>query len=340
MNDRAAETASTHGFHVGSRLYNGDSHLCEVTAVIRTSADKPGPFHREQARRTPVVLWLENLVTHSHFPIIPADLVREIEDPATRWGRADDQIPYRRPDEPAIQQALARADDAERASRNRTARAACMAAAVAVRDILTGYDDCDDARFEAVGLELRLNTHGRVVTDGTYWTASGRGQITDHLELHGLREWTGELDVDNRDGWAPLCKVAEAPDLFVLDLARAATIPADPYDPAHTANVRARLGAVVGAPWSVEEIVFARQGGRVHPGDPDAVHTDFLITDRAGIQVAEISVQHDGPEDTETPAEDLATSRAHAELIRRAPQDMALLLHLLDQAERGAFSAS
>ncbi|MFD3923069.1 hypothetical protein [Streptomyces sp. NPDC058595] len=332
------------GFHAGTRFYNGDSHLCEVVEVIRTAAG-PGLFHREQARRAPVTLWIQNLVTDSGFPMTPKDLVRQIDDPTNRWGRADGPVkagrlsPYRRPADAAIKRMLKNAEAGERAARNRTARAACMAAAVAVRDILTGYDGADGAAFDAIGLLLRLNSHGRVVTDGRYWTAGGEGEITDkNTELYGLLEWTGALDVHNQEGWAPLCEVAYGPDEFVLDLAKAATIPADPYDPARTAVVRARLAAAEGTPWDVEEIVFDRLGGRVEPGDPAGVHTDFLVIDQAGIQVAEISVNHDGPEDTVTPAEDIAVSRAHAQLITHAPDDIALLLLLLEQAQKDAFA--
>lgn len=333
-------TSQTHGFTAGTRIYNGESHLCEVAEVIQTAAG-PGLFHREQARRTPITLWIQDLVTDSGFPMTPEDLVRQIGDPANRWGRADGPSPYRRPADAAIARMLKDAEAGEKAARNRTARAACMAAAVAVRDILSGYDGTDGVPFDAIGLLLRLNSHGRVVTDGKYWIAGGEGQITDkHLELYGLLEWTGALDIENQGGWAPLCEPGGAPDQFVLDLARAATIPIGPYDPARTADVRARLDAAEGTPWSVEEIVHDRQGGRVEPGDPAGVHTDFLVTDRAGIRVAEISVNHDGPGDTETPAEDIAISRGHAKLISHAPDDIALLLRLLDQARKDAYATS
>ncbi|MFE9406789.1 hypothetical protein ACFYNY_34340 [Streptomyces sp. NPDC006530] len=215
----------------------------------------------------------------------------------------------------------------------RMARVACALIAASVRDILTAYDPDPAAPFDAQTFRLTVNPYRRVVTDGTYWTASGEERrITDHMDLYGLGEWTSELDHHNRAVWEPLCqyegKEAGARH-YRLDLARAAVLPAEIQNSARLAEIRDRLAASTRRPWSSEEFVYNRGGGLVSAGDPEAVHTDFVVSDADGIRVAEIAVNHDGPEDTETPEEDIAATRANADLIARAPEDLAFLVAYL-----------
>ncbi|MFJ5645881.1 hypothetical protein [Streptomyces sp. NPDC093223] len=65
------------------------------------------------------------------------------------------------------------------------------------------------------------------------------------------------------------------------------------------------------------------------------MHTDFIVTDAHRCTVAEITLNYDGPEDTDTPAEDIAESRANALLIAHAPQDLVYLLAYLDHLAGG-----
>ncbi|MEV4042848.1 hypothetical protein [Streptomyces sp. NPDC049744] len=232
-----------------------------------------------------------------------------------------------------LTQAVDEARDRVHRAEARMARVACALIAASVRDILTDYDPDPTAPFDAVTFRLTVNQHQRVITDGTYWTASGEERrITDHLDLFGLAEWTTELDYYNRAVWEPLCQYeGKEPGArhYRLDLAQAAVLPAEIQNSARVAEIRDRLAASTRGPWSSEEFVYNRNGGLVSAGDPDAVHTDFVVTDADDIRVAEIAVNHDGPGDTETPEEDIAATRANADLIARAPEDLAFLVAYL-----------
>jgi hypothetical protein len=229
--------------------------------------------------------------------------------------------------------AVDEARDRVHRAEERMARVACALIAASVRDILTDYDPDPAAPFDAQTFRLTVNPHQRVVTDGTYWTASGEERrITDTFDLFGLAEWTTELDYYNRAVWEPLCRVEEKEGEsthYRLNLAQAAVLPAEIQNSARAAEIRDRLAASTRRPWSSEEFAYNRGGGLVSAGDPEAVHTDFVVSDADGIRVAEIAVNHDGPEDTETPEEDIAATRANADLIARAPEDLAFLVAYL-----------
>ncbi|GHH54954.1 hypothetical protein [Streptomyces candidus] len=229
-------------------------------------------------------------------------------------------------------------DDAhERLQRaeDRLARIACAHIAAAVRDILTDHDP--DAPFDAAHLRLirQRGTAHVLSTDGTYWTTSGEQRRIEPSDLtdDGLLGWTNQLHEGNRPVWLPLCKhegpIGEAVG-YRLDLTQAAHLPEEANQTARFAEIRARLAAATRAPWSAEEFVYTRDGGLVDADHPEAVHTDFVVTDADDMRVAEIAVNHDGPEDTETPAEDIADSRANAELIAYAPEDLRFLVAHLD----------
>ncbi|MFI8944166.1 hypothetical protein [Streptomyces syringium] len=235
-----------------------------------------------------------------------------------------------------LTQAVDEARDRVHRAEARMARVACTLIAVSVRDILTDYDPDPAAPFDAQTFRLTVNQHQRVSTDGTYWTASGEERrITDHLDLCGVAEWTTELDHSNRAVWEPLCqyegKEGDSTH-YRLDLAQAARLPAEVNQSARLVEIRDRLAAATRAPWYAEEIVYTRGGGIVSSGDPDAVHTDFLVTDADDCRVAEIALSLDGLDDTATTAEAIAASRANAELIAWAPQDLRFLMAYLDHA--------
>ncbi|MFJ4343032.1 hypothetical protein [Streptomyces sp. NPDC088915] len=239
-------------------------------------------------------------------------------------------------DSSALIQAVDEARDRVRRAEARMTRVACALIAASVRDILTDYDPDPAAPFDAVAFRLTVNPYRRVVTDGTYWTASGEERrITDHLDLFGLGEWVSELDGHNRDVWEPLCQDDGREDglkRYRLDLAQAAALPAEIQNSDRLAEIRDRLTSSTRRPWTSEEFVYDRNGGLVSAGDPEAVHTDFVVSDADGFKVAEIAVNHDGPEDTQTPEEDIIASRANAELIARAPEDLAFLVAYLTHA--------
>ena len=228
-------------------------------------------------------------------------------------------------------------DDAhERIQRaeDRLARVACAHVAAAVRDVLTDHEPA--APFDATHLRLtgRLGTDV-LSTDGTYWTATGEERRIPVGELFdGLLGWVNQLNYGNRHIWRPLCETqAVAGDNGVdyrLDLAQAAQLPDEVHTSARVREIRDRLAAATYRPWSVEEFTWNRNGATVDKDDPDAVHTDFVVSDSSGAKVAEVSVSYDGPEDTDTPAEDVAETRANAELITRAPEDLLYLLAYLD----------
>ncbi|NEB60160.1 hypothetical protein G3I20_11075 [Streptomyces sp. SID8111] len=228
-------------------------------------------------------------------------------------------------------------DDAhERIQRaeDRLARVACAHVAAAVRDALTDHEPA--APFDATHLRLtgRLGTDV-LSTDGTYWTATGEERRIPVGELFdGLLGWVNQLNYGNRHIWRPLCETqAVAGDNGVdyrLDLAQAAQLPDEVHTSARVREIRDRLAAATYRPWSVEEFTWNRNGATVDKDDPDAVHTDFVVSDSSGAKVAEVSVSYDGPEDTDTPAEDVAETRANAELITRAPEDLLYLLAYLD----------
>ncbi|MFE5866909.1 hypothetical protein ACFQ77_41085 [Streptomyces virginiae] len=223
----------------------------------------------------------------------------------------------------ALEEARIRVHRAE----ERRVRVACAIIAAAVGDILTEHHH--DAAFDAHALRLTVNEYDRVTTDGTYWTASGQERrITDVLDLYGLDEWVHHLDRDNRSVWEPLCRYERTEgrtEYYRLDLAQAAALPAEIQSSARVTEIRDRLAASTRRPWSSEEYVYNGNGGLVSAGDPDAVHTDFVVSDADNIRVAEVAVNY-GPEDTETPEEDTALSRANADLIARAPDDLAFLV--------------
>jgi hypothetical protein len=232
-----------------------------------------------------------------------------------------------------LTQAVDEARDRVHRAEARMARVACALIAASVRDILTGYDPDPAAPFDAQTLRLTVNQNQRVITDGTYWTATGEERrITDHLDLFGLAEWTTELDYYNRAVWEPLCRYEGKEGgarHYRLDLTQAAVLFAEVQNSAWTADIRDRLAASTRRPWSSEEFVYNRGGGLVSAGDPEAVHTDFVVSDADSIRVAELAVNHDGPDDTETPEEDIAATRANADLIARAPEDLAFLVAYL-----------
>ncbi|MEU5900371.1 hypothetical protein [Streptomyces venezuelae] len=226
--------------------------------------------------------------------------------------------------------ALALDDAHERIQRaeDRLARVACAYIAEAVRDVLTDGDP--DAPFDAARLRL-VRQQGRtsLCTDGTYWTTSGEERRFDSTELmDSLAGLTDQLHDGNAPVWTPLCQ--QDATGYRLDLTQAAQLPDEVSQSPRVAEIRERLAAATRAPWSAEEIVYNRAGGIVSPGDPQAVHTDFVVTDAYDSRVAEIAVNHDGPDDTETPAQDLADSRANATLIAHAPEDLRFLLAYLD----------
>ncbi|MER6256253.1 hypothetical protein ABT224_33380 [Streptomyces sp. NPDC001584] len=229
--------------------------------------------------------------------------------------------------------AIEEARDRVYRAQERLARVACAHIAESVRDILTDHDPDPAAPFDARTFRLTMQNH-QVVADGTYWTASGEERrIAGRVNRFELAQWTNELHRYNRDVWESLCLYdREEGDSthYRLDLAQAAALPVEIQNSPRVAEIRDRLAASTRRPWSSEEIVYNRNGGIVSPGDPDAVHTDFVVSDADRIRVAEIAVNHDGPGDTETPEEDIAASRANADLIARAPEDLAYLIAYLD----------
>ncbi|MEU9481938.1 hypothetical protein [Streptomyces sp. NPDC048191] len=226
-----------------------------------------------------------------------------------------------------VHERIARAED-------RLAHIACAHIAAAVRDILT--EDEPSAPFDAT--HLRLLWHGRrseLSTDGTYWTSRGEQRRIDVAEMDVLAGWVDQLNDRTRHIWRPLCERDEPRTLgepfgYRLDLAQAAQLPDEVHTSARVREIRNRLAAATHRPWSVEEFTWNRNGATVSKDDLDAVHTDFVVSDSSGAKVAEVSVSYDGPEDTDTPAEDVAETRANAELITRAPEDLLYLLAYLD----------
>ncbi|MFF1738005.1 hypothetical protein [Streptomyces sp. NPDC058247] len=247
-------------------------------------------------------------------------------------------VPYSY-DHSDLNKAIGEARDRIHRAEKRLARVACALIAASVRDILTDHHPDPAVPFDARTLRLTVNRHRRVVTDGTYWTAAGEERrLTDPMAVLGLTEWTAELDAHNGDVWEPLCQheaTEGSLEHYRLDLVQAAVLPTEIQNTPRVADIRSRLAAATRAPWSAEEIVYNRSGGIVSTGDPEAVHTDFVVTDADDIRVAEIAVNHDGPGDTATPAEDIADSRANAELIARAPQDLRFLMAYLDHLGGG-----
>jgi hypothetical protein len=115
-----------------------------------------------------------------------------------------------------------------------------VAAAAAVRDILTGHDH--GAPFDAAGVELVEGESGSLFPTGRYWTMAGDERtFTEAVGLaeagngiHGMSEWTAYLDDNTWDVWRPLC--SELPDrdrrpAYRLDLLRAAAITLDEPEP-------------------------------------------------------------------------------------------------------------
>ncbi|GHH25643.1 hypothetical protein [Streptomyces rubradiris] len=237
-----------------------------------------------------------------------------------------------------LKDALIDAQERIKRAEDRLARVACADIAAGVRDILTGGEPT--APFDATHLRLTAQRDSHVLsTDGTYWTASGEERRIEIVDLMGgLLGRVNLLNLDNLRIWRPMCEPeATSGDTasFRLDLVRAAQLPDEVHTSARVAEIRARLAAATRRPWTVEEIVTNRNGGIVTAGAPDAVHTDFVIEDGDGMKVAELSVNYDGPEDTETPAEDIAATRANAMLITHAPVDLVFLLAYLDHLAGG-----
>ncbi|MYS32938.1 hypothetical protein K388_06947 [Streptomyces sp. KhCrAH-43] len=217
---------------------------------------------------------------------------------------------------------------------DRLARVACTHIAATVRDILTDHEP--SAPFDATHLRLtgRLGREP-LTTDGTYWTAAGEQRgIPAGEPFDVLSGWVSQLNWGSRHIWRPLCETPDAPGAngvsYRLDLAQAAQIPDEVHTSARVREIRDRLAAATYRPWSAEEFTWNRNGATVDKGDPDAVRTDFVVSDSTEAKVAEVSVSYDGPEDTDTPAEDVAETRANAELITRAPEDLLYLLAYLD----------
>ncbi|MEU5698655.1 hypothetical protein [Streptomyces aurantiacus] len=170
--------------------------------------------------------------------------------------------------------------------------------------------------------------------DGTYWAADTTERyLPNTIALDAVDEALAVLNQFNRAAWMPLCQYEGEHDgksHYRLDLIKAAALPAEYARSDRLTASRDRVDAATQSPWVVEEFVFDRHGGLVASDDSDAVHTDFVVTDVDDIRVAESAVNHDGPSDTETPAEDIAAARANAQLIVSAPQDLRYLAALLD----------
>ncbi|KUF20150.1 hypothetical protein [Streptomyces silvensis] len=231
----------------------------------------------------------------------------------------------------ALDEARERAGRAE----DRLARIVCAHIAAAVRDALT----TESAAFDATHLRLLRHPGEPLGADGTYWTAAGEQRRLEMLDLGPLVGWVQQLTDSTLNVWGPLCEeedglVGQAIG-YRLDLAQAAHLPADVHTSTRVREIRARLAAGSHRPWSWDEFTWSHRGASLPAGDPDAVHTDFVVYDAGGPQVAEVSVSY-GPGDTDTPAEDVAETRANVELITRAPEDLLYLLAYLDHLAGGA----
>ncbi|MEU0060935.1 hypothetical protein [Streptomyces sp. NPDC006334] len=161
------------------------------------------------------------------------------------------------PSRPAydIPASLAAAADAAlaaaQAARHQLGRAMLVAAAAAVRDILTGNDPA--APFDARAVELVEGEDGSLFPTGRYWTAAGDERtFTEAVGLteagngiHDMSEWTAYLDENTRDVWRPLCAELDGRDgrpAYSLDLLRAAAVTLDEPEPARS---DAPVGAMV-----------------------------------------------------------------------------------------------
>ncbi|MFD4320571.1 hypothetical protein [Streptomyces sp. NPDC058548] len=216
---------------------------------------------------------------------------------------------------------------------DRLARVICAHVAAAVRDALT--DPAPAAPVDATHFRLIERPGDYMLSsDGTYWTASGDERRIEIFDLMGgMLGAVNQLNDSNRHIWQPLCETEGSIGEGVgyrLDLAQAARLPDEVHTSTRVREIRDRLAVATYRPWSVEELTWTRNGATVGKDDPDAVHTDFVVSDSSGAKVAEVSVSYDGPEDTDTPAEDVAATRANAELITRAPEDLLYLLAHLD----------
>ncbi|MFB6670654.1 hypothetical protein [Streptomyces parvus] len=240
-------------------------------------------------------------------------------------------------DQPAIATAHDQINDRIARAQERLARVACAAIAASVRDILTDHHPDPAAPFDAAYLRLNLYPSQRVGTDGTYWTGAGERRRLDLLDLFGPLHLAGALNENNLPGWEPLCVREEHArhDLtsYRLDLVQAAALPAEFQNTESVTAIRNRLTAT-SCPWRAEEFVYDANGQFVDEDSPTAVHTDIRIHDATGNHVAELSLNH-GPNDTDNPAEALAATRANAELITHAPQDLLDLLTRLDHLYAG-----
>lgn len=231
-------------------------------------------------------------------------------------------------DESALTLALDEAHERIQRAEHRLARITCAHIAAAIREDLT--DGAPDTPFDAAHVRL-IQQQGRtsLSTDGTYWTASGEERRIEPSDLMDiLLGLTDQLHGGNAHVWEPLCH--QDPTGYRLDLKQAAQLPEEVSQSARVAEIRERLAAASRAPWSAEEIAYNRAGGIISSGDPEAVHTDFAVTDADGIRVVEDAIDHNGCGETETPAEYLAASRANTALISRAPEDIRFLLAYLD----------
>ncbi|MFD3890872.1 hypothetical protein [Streptomyces microflavus] len=241
-------------------------------------------------------------------------------------------------DQPAVATAHDQINDRIARAQERLARVMCAALAASVRDILTDHHPDPAAPFDAAYLRLNLYPSSqRVGTDGTYWTGAGERRQLDMLDLFDLIQLTRALNGDNLPGWEPLCVREERArhDLtsYRLDLAQAAALPAEFQNTDRVTAIRNRL-ASTSRPWRTEEFVYDANGQFVDEDNPTAVHTDILIHDATGNHVAELSLNH-GPNDTDNPADALAATRANADLITHAPQDLLTLLTHLDHLYAG-----
>ncbi|MGD9486056.1 hypothetical protein WDH52_22890 [Streptomyces sp. TRM70308] len=219
---------------------------------------------------------------------------------------------------------------------DRLARIVCTGIAAAVRDALASTGP-DASAFDATHLRLLRHPGEPLGTNGTYWTAAGEERRLKMPDLGPLVGWVQQLTDRTRHVWGPLCEedglVGQASG-YRLDLAQAAHLPDEVHTSPRVCEIRSRLAAGGHRPWSWGEFTWSHRGASLPAGAPDAVHTDFVIYDAAGPQVAEVSDSY-GPQDTDTPAEDVAETRANVELITRAPEDLLYLLAHLDHLAGG-----
>ncbi|GGU49500.1 hypothetical protein [Streptomyces violascens] len=248
-------------------------------------------------------------------------------------------------DDSSLTVALNEAHERIKRAEERLTRIACAHIAAAVRDILTDHHPDPDAPFDAAHLRLILLPLGTVEADGTYWTTTGEARrLSIPAAGYGAGDvngWAHQLNDYNRDIWMPLCQSDTAPDgtiAYRLDLAQAVALPPEIQNMPRMAEIRDRLTAAARNPWYIDPYAWDRHGALVADDDPAATHTDFHIMDAEGLRVAEVSVNHE-PGDSDDPTADLAVSRASAEFIAQAPQDLAYVMAYLEHLGGGEDAA-